>query len=258
MARKGDKRRNRKQRDARHQAQKLDVNPETIDTLKTETADPLKTETADPLKTETADPLETETVDPLKTETADLLETETVDPLKTETIDPLKTETIDPLETETVDPLKTLLAAFTDDIEKIKLEMMKRGYEVEVVVESSQARRLWDQDMAILSLMRRLNGLPSELQGPRFPVQRARPDHPWNSSVTDLFPPNFIKHLLDAGYDFGVQIIDAGLTQAESNKFTALNHKKYGPQGQMRHDGPPNGTVIFVAREVHPLAANRL
>ena len=74
MARKGDKRRNRKQRDARHQAQKLDVNPETID--------------------------------------------------------PLKTETVDPLKTETIDPLKTLLAPFNDDIEKIKLEMMKRGYEV--------------------------------------------------------------------------------------------------------------------------------
>jgi hypothetical protein len=182
MSRQGDKRRNHKQRDARRQAQKLDVHPETVD------------------------------------------------------------------------PVKTLLAPFADDIEKIKLGMLKTGYAVEFLLVRDEARRellLWDQDIQIVSLMRRINGLPFELQVPRFPDQgSSRRDHPWNVPATDLFPPNFIKHLLDAGYDFGVHIIVAGLTYAESNKLTALNHEKYGPPAHINPDGPQNGTIIFVARKV--------
>ena len=185
MARKGDKRRNRKQRDARRQAKKL--NPETAD----------------------------------------------------------------PLKTETVDPVQTLLAPFADDIEKIKLEMLKTGYAVEFVLVSCEGRRellLRDQDMEIVSLMRRVSGLPD--QGGITAEGSSRRDRPWKPPDTDLFPPNFTKHLLDAGYDFGVQVIAAGLTHDESMKLTATNRAKHGAGAHINHDGPPNGTIFFVVREV--------
>jgi len=65
-----------------------------------------------------------------------------------------------------------------------------------------------------------------------------------------MSPADFIKHLLDIGYDFGVQIVVGGLTHDESEIVTAANRKQYGPAENINSDGPPNGTIIFVARKV--------